>query len=92
MDITDKLIEEVYTIMGEYDFAKLISIGCPLDEYESEAICLLEQMQEHPEWDLTKLSTEIAEIYKEYFGGFCETPKEDCMEIAERVLDLVNNK
>ena len=92
MKITNKLIKEVYTIMGEYDFANLISIGCPLDEYKPEAKCLLEQMQEHPQWEVTKLSTVITEIYKEYFAGMYEIPKEECREMAEKILDLVNSK
>lgn len=92
MEITDKLIKEVYTIMGEYDFAKLISIGCPPDEYEPEAKCLLEQMQKHSKLEIEKLSILISEIYEEYFDGLYETPEQECIEIAKRVIDLVDNK
>ena len=78
--------------MGEYDFAKLIAIGCPLDEYKPEAICLLEQMQKNPQWKVIEVSAAIAEIYKDYFDGIYEILEEDCIEMAKKILNLVNNK
>jgi hypothetical protein len=59
--------EKIETILVKYDPVKLIKIGAPLDEYDSEAQMICERTTRH--FSLDKIHNIVYDVFYSQFGG-----------------------
>lgn len=91
MNITEEMILKVCGILNQYDFTKLISAGCPYDEYYPEAKYVLIHMSNNPQWNKEDIAKSVQEAFKYYFCGemLYSFPIDKCREIAEKILKII---
>ena len=77
----------IMSVLNEVDLEGLIAMGCPDDEYGTEASNILEYMKDKENVTIDELADEVENIYNRYFNS-TGYDREALLYIAESILDL----